>query len=428
MLRDMLIALTLKNFVLIDHATIPFDTGFHVLTGETGAGKTLLVQAIHLLTGQKAAIDSIRSGEERAVLEATFDIEKLPSAQQILSEAGIEFDPEEYLIIKREVMRSAKNRIFINSQMASLSLLSRLGPALLSLTGQSTSQSLRKGEEQRALVDTFGSLQSDLSAFSIAYHEEKKLREELSRLMGVTAELKLEKLKREVEEWRALRYQEGEEETLFDEYKELAHSQERLETLRAIEERLNRPSLLPELIECQKLSDSLSQDELSGHLRSALINLQEASYLSSQTVEKIAHQPLRFEELEKRLTALNSLKKKYHVENSEIPARLKELEAEIDELENLDLRILSLQKRVSEKNEENRASADRLSMKRSDSAKLLSSRLAQELRELNIPYAEVEIRITPKEMGPTGADEVSIYLAANKGESPASLQSKSSGG
>lgn len=113
----MIVSLSLKNFALIDQASISFGEGFHALTGETGAGKTLLVQAIHLLTGQKVSSDLIRQGAEKATLEATFDIEKLKVIHSLLKESGIEFDPNELLIIKREVMASSKNRIFINSTL-----------------------------------------------------------------------------------------------------------------------------------------------------------------------------------------------------------------------------------------------------------------------------------------------------------------------
>lgn len=422
----MLLTLTLKNFVLIDQVTIPFDKGFHVLTGETGAGKTLLVQAIYLLSGQKVSSDFIRAGEEKAVLEATFDIEKLLPVQIILNEAGIEYDPQEFLIIKREVLRSSKNRIFINSQGAPLSLLSQLGPLLLSLTEQSSAQSLRKGEAQRALVDTFGALHSDVLAFSLSYQEENKLKEELSRLERETPELQLEKLKWEADEWEAFQYKEGEEEPLFEEYKRLASFAETSEKLCVIQKGLDHPTLLPSLMQYQKLSSS--EEELSEHLQSAIVHLQEASYLTSQTLENMHFEPLRYEELEKRLSTLNTLKKKYHLETSEIPAHLKKLYERIDTLENLDSHITSLNKKLSQKQEENKTLATLLSKKRKDTAQLLCSRLAEELKELNMSHAKVEIRIKPKEMGPYGFDEVSIYLAVNKGEAPASLQSKSSGG
>jgi len=241
---------------------------------------------------------------------------------------------------------------------------------------------------------------------------------------GKQLELQLEKLKRELEEWKAFNYQEGEEDTLFEEYKKLAGFQERSEKLRTIQEKLDHPSLLPSLAECQKFSEG----ELSEHLKSAIVHLQEGSYLASQALESMQEQPMRYEELEKRLTTLNSLKRRYELETSEIPSHLEKLQGRINRLENLDSHILSLKTELSEREGENRAEAAVLSERRKGAAEILSKRLARELRELNMPYAEVEIRVEPKEMGPSGCDNVSIFLAVNKGESPASLQSKSSGG
>ncbi|MGE0197846.1 MAG: DNA repair protein RecN [Simkaniaceae bacterium] len=420
----MLVSLTLRNFVLIDQITLPFHEGFHVLTGETGAGKTLLVQAMHLLTGQKVSVDLIRHGEDKATIEALFDIGKLPAVQIFLQEAGIEQDPQEYLHIKRELTRASKNRIFINSQLASLALLSKIGPLLLSLIGQNSAQHLRHREEQRALIDTFGDLDQEVLAFSLSYEEEKKLEDELAHLERKTPEITLEKLRFEWEEWNRFQYQEGEEETLFDTYKTLAQHSDSLEKLSRVQEGLDHPSLLSTLLQCQKLSEG----EISEHLGSAIAHLQEASYLTSQKLENSESQAERFEEVEERLSTLNSLKKKYRIEVSEILTHVESLQREIDTLENLDLHISSLKKKLKEKQQHNNARAATITEKRKASADILCSALTRELQALNMPHAKVVISIEPKAIGPTGGDQVTLFLAANKGEVPASLESKTSGG
>lgn len=419
----MIHALSLSSFILIDHLSITFDRGFHVLTGETGAGKTLLIQAIHLLTGKKVSADLIRTGKEKAVIEATFQIDHLPKVQEILKGSGIDFDPEELLIIRREVHMNSKNRIFINAQMAPLSLLSDLGPHLLELVGQNTSQSLRQGETQRELLDLYGEI--DLHPFQNSYTEEQTLRAKLETLLEETKGDKKERLKWAWDEWKQFDYQEGEEETLFEEYKTLASSKESLEKLSALQSRLDHPTLLPTLGKLQKLS---VDSTLSEHLESAVVHLQEASFHVAKKLDAIEGSPDRFQELETRLSALNRLKKKYHLETSEIPTHLEKLKEAIDSLENLDEKLEKLRTQIAQKSEETLALAKALSEKRKKVAACLSLTLEKELHALNFPNAKAPIQIEERPIAPHGIDTITFLLAANKGEAPASLKDQSSGG
>lgn len=421
----MIHTLSLTSFVLIESITVAFDRGFHILTGETGAGKTLLIQAIHLLSGQKVSPELIRAGDEKATIEATFDIEKLPEVQQILDRSGIQFDKSELLIIRREISRSSKNRIFINAQIAPLSLLALLGPHLMELVSQNSSQSIRHHEAQRKLLDLYGNLKGEVKAVEEAYKEKEAASQELSELKNRAIHSQLEPLKWELEEWETLDYQEGEEETLFSEYKELASSKETLEKLSTIQNGLDHPSLIPALAQFQKLSKDPS---LAGHLESAIAHLQEASFLASKKLEDVSDSPNHLEELEKRLSLLNRLKKKYHLDFSEIFPRIESLKMEIDLLENLETKYAHLEKLLQAKNEKCQSLAQSLSEKRKAVAKTLETRLAEELCSLNFPHAETPILFYERDVGPSGIDEVSFHLSANKGEKASSLAQKSSGG
>lgn len=421
----MIYTLSLTSFVLIESTTIIFDRGFHILTGETGAGKTLLIQAIHLLSGQKVSPELIRAGDEKATIEATFHIENLPEVHRILEESGIQFDQNELLIIRREISRTSKNRIFINAQMAPLSLLGQLGPHLLELVSQNSSQSIRQSEIQRKLLDLYGNLKEDVTATEKAYCEKEAIHQQLLDLKSMTGGNRLESLKWELEEWETLNYQEGEEETLFEEYKTLANSKETIEKLSYIQRGIDHPSLIPTLAQFQKLSNDPS---LTEHLESAIVHLQEASFLVSKKLEEAEDSPHRFEELDERLSTLNRLKKKYHLESSEIPGHLVKLNEEIDNLENLDQKLETLEKKLRLKEEECQALAQNLSEKRKIAAKTLEKKLAEELHSLNFPYAETPILFKEKALGPTGVDEVSFHLSANKGEHASSLAQRSSGG
>jgi DNA repair protein RecN (Recombination protein N) len=419
----MLNALSLSFFVLIDSATITFDRGFHVLTGETGAGKTLLIQAIHLLSGRKVSTDIIRKGAEKAVIEATFDIQKLPMVHEILQESGIDFDPQEFLILKREISRTAKNRIFINSQMAPLSLLSRLAPYLLELVSQNSSESIRQTETQRILLDLYGDI--DLSPFTSSYQSLQDLEKRLIALKSESQGDRLERLKWELEEWESFDYQEGEEDSLFEEYKTLANSQEITEKLTAVSGGLDHPNLIPTLAQFQKLVDDPS---LSEHLQAAVVHLQEASFLASKQLQSLEYSPEKLQSLESRLSTLNQLKRKYHVEYHEINAHLKALKTQVDTLENLDERLDAIEQELHTLRLNTDELALSLTEKRTKTAKQLENQLTTELHSLNFPHAKVLIAVDSKEMGRVGKDQISFFLAANPGEEPASLSTRSSGG
>lgn len=419
----MLHALSLHAFILIDHLSITFDRGFHVLTGETGAGKTLLIQAIHLLTGKKVSADLIRKGEDKAVIEATFHIDHLPKVQEILTSSGIDYDPDELLILRREVHKNAKNRIFVNAQMAPLSLLSDLGPHLIELVGQNTSQSIRQPGAQREFLDLFG--QIDLAPFQTSYAEGQALQAELQTLIEETQKEGKERLKWEWEEWEQFDYQEGEETSLFEEYKGLANSKESLDKLSALQNGLDDPALLTSLAALQKLSPDAA---LSEHLESAIVHLQEASFYVSKKLDAIEGSPERFQELETRLSTLNRLMKKYRLTASEIPTHLESLKLRIDTLETLDEKLETLNKKIRQKEDENLALAKALSEKRKTAAKTLSQELEKELHALNFPHAKAPIHFEERPIGPHGIDSVTFLLAANTGEDPASLKDQSSGG
>ncbi len=419
----MLNALSLSFFVLIDSATITFDRGFHVLTGETGAGKTLLVQAIHLLSGRKVSTDLIRKGAEKAVIEATFDIQNLPKVQAILQESGIDFSPHELLILKREISRTAKNRIFINSQMAPLSLLSRLAPHLLDLISQNSSDSIRQTETQRALLDLYGDI--NLSSFTSLYQSLQSLEKKLITLNSEKQGDRLKQLKWELEEWESFNYQEGEEENLFEEYKILANSQEVTEKLTSVRSGLDHPSLIPTLAQFQKLIDDPSLYE---HLQAAVVHLQEASFLVSKQLESLECSPEKLQALESRLSILNQLKRKYHVESHEINPHLESLKTQIDTFENLNESIEEVKQEFHTLTLNTEKLAESLTKQRTKTARQLENKLTTQLRSLNFPHAKVLISIDPKEIGPTGKDQISFSLAANPGEEPASLSTRSSGG
>lgn len=416
----MITTLHLRHFVLIEQAVIQFEKGLNILTGETGAGKTILIQAINLLMGQKADTNVIRSGEETATVTASFEIENLPHVHALLNEAGITFDPNEELIIKRELSRMSKNRIFINAQLAPLQLLTHLGVYLFEVAGQNTSMALRSTDQQRDILDTFGAIVR--APFQAAYENEKKLLRQFEtlKLQKVDADRAIERIQWELEDLQAIDLSEDEE-ALFDAYKKQTNSQERTETLSFMTEAIET-SILPTLSQFKK---HLSSNEL---LETALTSLNELSFSLSSELEDLQLNPQQLEALEQKLSTLNAVKKKYHLEAADIPARIDTLEKELDHFEKLDAQLETLEKALVAAKLEREVLSAKLTERRLKAKKALEKELTQEVRLLNMPDATFQIEITSKELGPEGADQIAFYLGANRGEKPALVKSKTSGG
>ncbi|WP_420420553.1 DNA repair protein RecN [Simkania sp.] len=416
----MITTLHLRHFVLIQQAVIHFETGLNILTGETGAGKTILIQAINLLMGQKADTDIIRSGEDQATVTASFEIENLSEVHSLLEDAGITFDPKEELIIKREISHTSKNRIFINAQLAPLQLLSQLGVHLFEVAGQNTSTALRSSDQQREILDTSAAI--DRAPFQIAYENEKKLHRQLEtlKLQKTDAERATQRIQWELEDLQAVDLSEDEE-VLFEAYKKQTNSQERTQSLSFMTQELES-SVLPTLFQFKK---HLPSSEL---LETALTSLNELSFSLSSELDDLQLNPEQLEALEQKLSKLNAVKKKYHIDAADIPKRLNTLEQELEYYEKLDAQIETLEKAHEAAKLECAVLSENLTKSRLKAKKTLEQELTQEIRLLNMPDAIFQIEITPKELGPEGADQIAFYLGANRGEKPALVKSKTSGG
>lgn len=222
----MITHLSIKNLVLVESCTLSFQSNFTVLTGETGAGKTALTEAIDLALGARADSALIRKGEEKAYVEAAFDITSLPLTQHLLDEAGIPFTSNEDLIIRRELTREGKNRSFVNGHLVPLPLLQKIGSTLLELIGQHAYHTLISSEAQRSIVDRFGDL--DVRDFQTAYHHEKEQKAKLSALLLKDSQREKEEgqLRSQLDEIESVKLKDGEEEEISQEHQRLAHVQE----------------------------------------------------------------------------------------------------------------------------------------------------------------------------------------------------------
>lgn len=426
----MLSTLRLRHFVLIDECTISFEKGLNILTGETGAGKTILIQAINLLMGQKADPSIIRSGEEKATIEAIFDIDHLSPVFGLLEEAGIRVDLDEPLIIRREVSRSAKNRIFISAEAAPLQLLSKLSELLFEVAGQNASAALRSPEEQRKILDIYGNI--DVPSFTKKYEEAKKAEKTLELLQRETQNIdrKIQQVDWELKDLQSIDHQEDEE-ALFAMYKEESGRQHLINEISEIVEGLTHPEspLIPSLTRYKKKLENLpTLHEAVKLLETSLMNLNEVSYTLSSYQEELNENLANVDSLEKKLTIISQIKKKYHLELHEVPERINELENTLVHYRGLDDKINEAEKIYKEASVEIEKYSQKLRKQRTETALSFGKALTAGIQLLNMADASFHVHLSEKEIGPEGADMISFALSANLGENPSPLKNKASGG
>ena len=433
----MLVSINLLNFILVDSAAANFEQGLNIITGETGAGKTLFIQAIGLLLGQKVSSNLIRNGKETAVVEALFDITNIPSIHRLLSEKGIDIECSDDLIVKRIISSKNKNRIFINGQMVPLAFLEEIGHMLVQVVSQNSANLLRKAHVQREMLDLFGGITSEVQKLKASYQCKQDLKRTLEAQKQELSEkeLYIDRIGEELEEWTHFNFRSGEGEELFDRYSQSLQSEEVKKKLYLIEQGLSEETsaLIPNLLQSKKELNGLSSPKrdysrIVEKIHTAIINLQETSFLINETLNTFEQEPSNLKEIDDRLTHLNDLKKKYRVEEKEIPDRIKKLKQELDRYEKLKDMIVENETRYITQKENAITLAKTITLKRKNAAHLLKEKLKAELKELNFNDLEVSISLKSKELGPYGADEILFCFSPNKGEPLALVGEKSSGG
>ncbi len=433
----MLKQLSIKNIILIEEAVIEFHPGMNVLSGETGAGKSAIIGALSLIAGERSQIDMIRKGYDKGVVEAIFELDHQSGLTELLQKAGIEQDETCELIIRREISIAGKNRIYINHQLAQLTLLKQAGEFLFELVGQHANQQLFSIENHRKIVDAFGDLTDDVNNFSKQYKTLAALKEELELLLNGEGQRlrEIERSRMELEQFQEINFQEGEEEQLFSEYKILAHADELNQRVSEIKSALNgeKAGALPLLQKVRfswenliKIDPALT--EMSTSFQNALIELQEISYSLDRYQDHIDSDPARMSEIDQRLGSINKFKRKYGTTLTEITTYFKNVEQKLIQLESADERIEQLRASVAELEEKNKALANQLTTRRKKIAKSLEKAVTNHLHDLNMPKAEFFIEISPQACSSTGEDKVEFHLLPNVGEKHIPLKSCASGG
>jgi DNA repair protein RecN (Recombination protein N) len=439
----MLETLKIRNLAVIDAAEIPFKPGLNILSGETGAGKSIVIEAISLLLGSRASSSLIRTGCEEAVVEGVFDLASLPEIRQRLSELGLNPGEDGQLLIKRTVHHAGRHRISINGELATLGNLQSLCVGLVDLCSQHEHQSLLKTSTQIELLDRYGKLEETRARYRESFEKVRNLKLESERLsQNESARLKrLDFLRFQIEELRAANLQPGEETGLQQEKTLLQSAQGRLQSLdqlRGLLEDGEDGNVLQLLqLAIQKTGDLSQLDErvrpLQESLERALAEVEDTSLSLHRYSKSVDLDPDRLEQVLERLSLLADLRRKYGEDTRQMLEMLTRLENEFEELSRNEERIEEIQGLLEIESTQLRAIAAKLSQGRSKASTRLAAAVTAELRELNMADAEFLIPLTPagddlEKYTPLGADEIDFMVRTNRGETAHPMGKIASGG
>ena len=444
----MLRELQIKNFAVIDEVALELGPGLNVLTGETGAGKSIILDALGLICGERGASDIIRHQEEEASVEALFE-NPPPWIERKLKEAG--FDGRGELVVKRIISRAGRNRIYINGSLCPLGLLSEVGSALVHIYGQHEHQTLLHPEAHLALLDGFAAVHEQTELMKQRFDDLMKTWSRLTETRESLENRRKEKtlLEAQAEEIARARLKPGEEEELQATKNVLAHAEKLHQGSREGEELLyeGEDALVSRLGKCSsKLRDLSGIDEalrpIVDLLESALVQLQEAATELRRYADRIHFEPGALEQLEDRLAEIHRMKRKYHGSVEEILEFQSSVDEALNSLDRGEEEISALEKAFEEARRSAWELAERLSLERQRLAKRLKRDMEREVKSLGMPDTTFEIHfvtrdekedqppffIAGKQLTGHGMDHVEFYFSPNPGEPVKPLAKIASGG
>lgn len=418
----MLKHLYIKNFALIDKLDIDFHSGFSVISGETGAGKSIILGAIGLLLGNRADSKQIKQGEKKCIIEALFDIEKY-DFEIFFNENNIDFEPKETLL-RRELTDKGKSRAFINDTPVSLSQMKILGEQLVDIHSQHQNLLLQKQDFQLNVIDTMAQNTAKLKEYQVMYST------------YISSEKKLEQLKNDIRERKEnedfIRFQfdeldnanlqEGEQESLEIESRALSHAEEIKSALYEADNALNNEDtgvidMLKKASEAMQniISVFPKNKDLAERLESAYIELQDIGSEIGTNKEDIDFNPMELDRINQRLDSIYHLEQKFHVETvKELIDTKNDLKIQLNSIDNSSEDIRELEMEVEQKRNDCRKQAKLLTATRQKAAKLIEGELKKKLIPMGIPNIRFCIDIHEKPMSDNGTDAIEFLFSANK--------------
>lgn len=432
----MLRSLFIQNYALIDKLDIDFENGFSVITGETGAGKSIILGAIGLLLGQRADVKAIRNGASKCVIEAHFDIASY-QLQTLFDENEWEYEDE--CIIRRELSATGKSRAFVNDSPASLAQIKELGELLVDVHSQHQNLLLSNEGFQIKALDVIVHNEQLLTEYRSLYNEWKKAKQQLALLVEEADKNRADEdyYRYQVEQLENAHLVDGEQEELEEESDILNHAEEIKAQLYKVEQiaMSDDMCLLQGLKECVNAMQSLSNvypdsSELSDRLESCYIELKDIAEEVASKNERIEFNPSRLEEVTDRLNLIYSLQQKYHTNSiSELLSLQEEFATKLSAISSSDETIQQLQKQVDKLFAEVIAKADYLSKQRKSASEVIEKQMCEQLILLGMPNVQFRVDFAKrKEPNLLGIDSVNFLFSANKNATLQNISSVASGG
>ena len=442
----MLNDLSVKDFAIISEMSVSFKNNFNVLTGETGAGKSIIIGALRLLLGGRASIDQIRTGCKKASLEAIFNIINNVEAKRFLEGMGIEYDDE--LLIKREISVSGKNRIFVNGSLITVSKLASLGRCLMDISSQHEHQNLLQIENHLILLDCYGKLENERSKVANLYNNFQQLNAEYTSISNKKSERlkRIDYLEFQLSELESLNYYQGEDAELNHKRSIILNSEKLYQVTSNLEANIysKKGSVLDVLGKSiNELSTMKNLDEeltiLYETIERAIAEVEEAAHNARSYKDKVTFDPYEQEEVENRLAEIQKICRKHAIVPENIIDTIVDIKSELDSLSNIDDTLNALFKDLTHIKSDLFKYSIELSQKRRDKSARFVLALQSELKTLDMKDTSITFRFLPdfkdnfQDMSddylkPTGVDNVELLMSTNKGEAEKSITKIASGG
>ncbi|MBI3326310.1 MAG: DNA repair protein RecN [Nitrospinae bacterium] len=445
----MLKELQIRSFAIIDEVQVQFSRGLHVLTGETGAGKSIIIEALSLALGGRASAELIRVGEEAATIEVAFDLTGHPAVEELARHLGIDVDRHE-LVIKR-VISASRNRVYVNGGLATVSTLEQLGVRLVEIHGQYEQQTLLDPERQRDILDSYADAMELRRALERNYYDLQGLRKRLTELRAQADERtqRQQLLQFQRQDIDQAKLRPGEEEELKAERHILMHTEKLLQVTQrssdllyggedTLAERLGR--VLTSLEDVSAIDTSLKP--VVEDLKTTLYQLEEAGRALGEYASRVEFDPVRLGEIEERLVELSALKRKYGATVEAIFTYRETLTKELESLRHRTENMEVLQAELAATEQQVREQALELGRRRIQVGAALEHAVERELQELSMsaarfvvalrhmpdPAGFIAVEGTPVRLAPTGIEDVEFLFTSNPGEDPRALAKIASGG
>ena len=429
----MLSLLHIENIAVIESADISFDKGFNVLTGETGAGKSIVIDAISAILGERAYRDMIRTGTTKASVRAVFT--DVPEVSWF-AENGVDYDPE--TVIQREIHLDGKNICRVNGSLVSVSILRKLGIQLINIHGQHDSASLFDEDNHLTFLDAFGDNGELRAEYAEKYEAVAKLRREIDRMTMDEGEKlrRMETLKYQIAEIEKADLEAGEDERLEERRKILQNAEKLSNGMETAVECLyggendGASGLLAQaeyaLARLSKFSDTFS--DLHDRVADLMYQVQDVAEEVRDARDDLSYSAEELDQIESRLDVIHKLRRKYGVTCEDILTYLDKAKKELDDIEFADDHLERLKKNLKKAEKSAWEAAKNLRKNRQETAESMSARILTELSQLDMPRVQFQCNFTETDLTPNGADAVAFYMSANAGEALKPMSKVASGG